>query len=306
MTTIGKVVEKVNELSKACWDDGVPVKDISFDNLETINVGNEKHNMKEVAQVEMAFRLGIPIFYLRKCSPDVQAYNMNHWIKKERNDELFVRFDGDEVRAIFTPRYIPVDNIVILRRLEQMGFKQDASVQCHIDGEFMLLNIPNNEGTFKILKDAMTPGISIQNSEVGLAAIGMSAYILRLACTNGLIVPVEIGANKYRHISKRVLEEFPMIISDMIGHLSEQKDQIKISMESPVSDPFSTLMQFNRQFQLNKPEREAVDWAWLLEQGTSMFNIIQTYTRASQFDRLKAEESFRLQRTGGSIMCMLN
>jgi len=76
-------------------------------------------------------------------------------------------------------------------------------------------------------------------------------------------------------------------------------------MKSPVADPFSTLMQFNRQFQLNKQEREAVDWAWPLEQGTSMFNIIQTYTMAAQAERLKAGESYRLQKTGGSIMSML-
>jgi Domain of unknown function (DUF932) len=306
MTTIGKVFEKVDELSKACWDDSVPVKDISFDNLETINIGSEKHQMKVVAQMEMAFRLGIPIVYLRKCSPDVQAYNMNHWIKKERNEELFIRFNGDEVRAIFTPRYIPVDNHEILERLNQIGYGPETSVQCHLDGEFMLLSIPNSKETFKINSDKMTPGISIHNSEVGLAAVGFSVYILRLVCTNGLVVPVEMNINKYRHVSRKVLDEFPEIISSLANGLSDQQRMLKFSMGSHLDNPIATIEQFIRQFQLGKQEREALEWAWPLEQGSTMFHIIQTYTRAAQYEGLNAEVSYRLQRTGGSILSMLH
>jgi hypothetical protein len=59
-----------------------------------------------LAQQSIACRLGIPINYLKKCPPEMQAYSMNHWIKKEKNEELFFRFDAEEVRAIFTPKYI--------------------------------------------------------------------------------------------------------------------------------------------------------------------------------------------------------
>jgi hypothetical protein len=55
-------------------------------------------------QQSIAYRLGIPIYYLRKCPPGVQQLNLNHWIRLEKNGKLFFRFDGDEVKAIFTPR----------------------------------------------------------------------------------------------------------------------------------------------------------------------------------------------------------
>jgi hypothetical protein len=109
MTTLGKVSTRVDELSKNCTDRLVPVKDISFDGLESVEISNKVHPMRPIAQQSIANRLGIPIQYLRKCPPEVQAYNMNHWIKEEKNKQLFARFDGDEVRAIFTPRYQPID-----------------------------------------------------------------------------------------------------------------------------------------------------------------------------------------------------
>jgi hypothetical protein len=31
--------------------------------------------------------------YLNKCPGEVQAFNLNFWIKQERNPELFFRFD---------------------------------------------------------------------------------------------------------------------------------------------------------------------------------------------------------------------
>ena len=80
--------------------------------------------------------------------------------------------------------------------------RPDTQVQCHHDAEFMLLSIPDGKRSFKINGDKMTPGISISNSEVGLASLSMSAFILRLVCTNGMVAKTEISAS-YRHVSPR-------------------------------------------------------------------------------------------------------
>ncbi|MGI6455041.1 MAG: hypothetical protein ACOX5R_05390 [bacterium] len=44
----------------------------------------------------------------------------------------------------------------------------------------------------------------------------------------------------------------------------------------------------------------------LQEQGDTMFHIINTYTKSAQYPDLNAESQFRLQRTGGSTLAMLN
>jgi hypothetical protein len=304
MTTLGKVSERVNALSKNCHDKMIPVPEISFDSLETMKISNEPHLLRPMAQQSIAWRLGIPINYLRKCPPEVQAYNMNHWIKKEKNEELFFRFDGEEVRAIFTPRYRPVDNFEVLERLDSLGYGSDTKVQSHLDDLFMLVSILDGKQTFSINGDRFTPGISVSNSEVGLASLSIAAFFLRLVCTNGIISKTEVSAS-YRHISLKILEKFPEVLEKVSFELGQQKNQFRISMQTPVENPLMTIESFNRQFQIGEKERELVKLGWEQEMGTTMFHVVNAYTRAAQFEGLSAEDSFRLQKAGGMILGMV-
>ncbi|MCK5602995.1 DUF932 domain-containing protein [Candidatus Pacearchaeota archaeon] len=306
MTNLMNVSERVYSMSKDCHDELVPVKDVSFNGLGEVKIGSETHPMKPIAQMSIAQRLGIPHHYLKKCTPDLQAANMNHWIKHEKNEEIFMRFDGDKVRAIFTPRYVPVDNMEVMRKLEEMAFDPDTEVQCHLDSGFMLLNIPAPEQSFKIHGDEMTPGISISNSEVGLSSLALAAYILRLICTNGLVTTEEVMSARYRHISHKVLNGFENALSGISLNMNDQKIQLMIAHTMPVEDHVETFERFNRQYQLNEVERNAVEWAWPHEHGDRIFNIIQTYTRAAQHKELSADSSYKLQRTGGNILAMMN
>ena len=139
-----------------------------------------------------------------------------------------------------------------------------------------------------------------------LASLSIAAFVLRLVCSNGLIRKTEIGAS-YRHVSHKILDEFPQVLENVSNELGRQKQQFKLSMESHVDDPLKTIESFNRQFQLKEPKRKAVvEFAWPHEMGDTMFNIVNTYTRASQAPELSAESSYQLQRVGGNILSMLN
>jgi hypothetical protein len=304
MTTLAEVSNRVDALNQKCFDKLVDVPTISFDSLQTMKIGGERHSLRTMAQRSIAWRLGIPYNYLAKCPPELQAEQMNHWIKNEKREKLFIRFDDQEVRAIFTPRYKPVDNFEVLARLDEMGYTPDTKVQCHHDAEFMLLSIPDGKKSFKINGDRMTPGISISNSEVGLAALSISAFCLRIVCQNGLIAKTEISAS-YRHVSTKILTELPQVFERVADGLGKQKDRLKLSLESPVADPLMTIGNFNRQFALGEMEKSAVDWAWPQESGETMFHVVNTYTRAAAMEGLPAESSFRLQRVGGEVLGML-
>ena len=307
LTTLGKVFDRVDEISRNCHDKLISVDEISFNNIESVNIGSETHKMRPVAQRLTAYRLGIPYQYIIKCPEDLQQENLNHWITKERNDNLFFRFDGDEVRAMFTPKYKPVDNFEVMERLDSLGYSPDTEVQCNLDGEFMSLSIPDGNKTFSVNGDKFTPGISISNSEVGLACLNIAAFFLRLVCTNGLVSSTEIGAS-YRHISTKILNEFPEILNKVSYELSKQTDKFRISMDSAVDNMESTLSSFNRQFQISNEEKKAVDWAVPYEIGNpnTMFNVINTYTKAAQFEGMPAESSHKLSRIGGNVLDMLN
>ena len=304
MTTLGEISDRVDAMNQNCHDALVDVPAISFESLETMKIGDERHTLRTIAQRSIAWRLSIPFNYLQKCPPELQAEQMNHWIKHEKREQLFVRFDGEEVRAIFTPKYKPCDNFKILARLDEMGYGPDTQVQCHHDAEFMLLSIPDGRRHFKINGDKMTPGISISNSEVGLASLSVSAFILVLRCTNGLLAKTEISAS-YRHVSTKILTELPQVFEKVATRLNRQKDRLKLSLESPVADPLATIGNFNRQFALGEMEKSAVEWAWPQEAGETLFNVINAYTRAAAMKGLSAESSFRLQRAGGEVLALV-
>ena len=305
LTTLGKVNERVNELSKNCWDDFISRDDISFDDIESMPIEGEYFPLKPIAQRSIANRLGIPLNYLKKCPPVLQAMNLNHWIKEEKNNELFLRFDKSEIRAVFTPKYKLVDNAVVMSRLSEIGYDPDTEVKCSLDSEFMTINIPDGNKTFSVNGDKITPGISLSNSEVGLSSLRISVFYLRLICTNSLIAKTEVTAS-YRHVSQKILDELPNVLANVSHGLLKHKDRFRLSVVSKVDNPQNSLKGFNRQFLLNEIEQKAVEWAWPMEVGNTMYNIIQAYTRAAEYPGLSAESSYRLSKVGGDLLLMLN
>jgi hypothetical protein len=168
----------------------------------------------------------------------------------------------------------------------------------------MLLSIPDGRQSFSIGTEKMIPGVSISNSETGLASLSISVFILRLVCTNGMISKTAVSAS-YKHISDKILQEFPNVLENVSQELGKQKDQFRLSLDSKVDDPESTISSFNRNFELGKEEREAVEWALPLEYGFTMFHIVNAYTKAAQYEMLSAENRYKLQKVGGTILGMV-
>jgi hypothetical protein len=78
-------------------------------------------------------------------------------------------------------------------------------------GVHVVESIPDGAKAFDINGDKFKPGISISNSEVGLASLSISAFVLRLVCTNGLVAKSDVSAS-YRHVSTKILSEFPQVL----------------------------------------------------------------------------------------------
>jgi hypothetical protein len=67
MTTLGEVSDRVDSMSQNCHDALVDVPAISFESLETMKIGGERHTLRTIAQRSIAWRLGIPYNYLARC-----------------------------------------------------------------------------------------------------------------------------------------------------------------------------------------------------------------------------------------------
>jgi len=64
MTELNTVFDRVDAMSKDCTDSFINVKELSFDNFDSVTIGDKTHTMRPIAQRSIAYRLGIPYQYL--------------------------------------------------------------------------------------------------------------------------------------------------------------------------------------------------------------------------------------------------
>ena len=230
-TTLESVINRVHEQSASHYDEIVPVNDMSFDSLEQMNIAGKSFGVLPSAQRLLANRLRVPFSYLARCPQELQAENLNYWIEREaRNRQaLFCRFAGNDVRAVFTERYTAIDHMEVLTKMLEYGFSAETEIQLSLDAAMMLLKVPEYARAFHLAeKDKIVPGISIANSEVGILALSIEAFYYRLVCTNGMIAKTAVDA-RYKHISRKVMDEFPMILEGVISQSRHGQDRFMIS-----------------------------------------------------------------------------
>lgn len=305
--TLENAIAQVHEISSRNYDELVSVQDMRFDNLKQMTIAGQPFAVQPTAQRLIANRLRVPFTYLDRCPDDLARDNLNYWIEQEaRNrDALFCRFAGDSVRAIFSERYTPIDNMEVLSKMLDYGFDPESEVHLSLDAQMMAVKVPEYGRTFRISEnDKVVPGISIENSEVGLLSVSIEAYYFRLICTNGLIQKTAVDA-RFRHVSRKIMDEFPIVLENVISKSRHSQTQFMISTETQVGNPESTIETFASQFQIPRDEAEIVKQAYYLEQGGTMFHIINAFTRAAQNRELSTIASHRLERVGGNILGML-
>lgn len=309
-TTLEQVIDRVNQMARHCHDEFVPVRNMEFQNLNELMIGNNLVEVLPSAQRLVANRLRIPLSYLCRCPKQLQAENLNYWLDQQRmeRESFFCRFDGNRLRAVFTERYTVFDHTEILSKMVEQGFNPTAEVHISLDETLMLLKVPEYSRSFSVAlngeKDKVVPGISLTNSEVGVWSFSISAYFYRLVCSNGLIAKTAV-TSKFKHVSRKALEDFPLVLGQVVQESQYGERRFLISTQTPVENPLNTIASFNRQFQLTQRQAKTVEQAWEIEQGHTMFHVMNAYTRAAQDSSLSAEESFQLERAGGQILALV-
>ena len=307
ITTLENVINRVHEQSASHYDEIVPVNDMRFSSLERMDIAGQSFGILPSAQRLLANRLRVPFSYLNRCPQELQAENLNYWIEQEaRNRQaLFCRFAGNDLRAVFTQRYTAIDHMEVLTKMLEYGFDPACEIQLSLGAQMMVLKVPEYERAFRLFgNDKIVPGISIANSEVGILALSIEAFYYRLVCTNGLIVKTDVDA-RYKHISRKVMDEFPMILEGVVNQSRHGQDRFMISTQTSVDNPEAAIDTFARQFQITQEETQIVKQAFYLEQGATMFHVINAFTRAAQEPNLTAAEAYKLERTGGQILALV-
>jgi hypothetical protein len=305
-TTFAVASEIIEKAAADCFDLTCGLAGMEFDSLNWMTIEGKKVQVLSSAQRLFANRLRVPYSYLERCPAGLQAENLNYWLERERykRESLFCRFEGTGLRAVFTDRYKCIDNTNIIRRLSASGLQASTEVHLNLSSELFVLKIPYYDQIFDLSGDRHVPGVALANSEVGLVAFSIEAYIFRLVCANGMIAKTAVNS-RFRHVSLKALEVFESIVGGVIAESESNRARLLLSAETRVDDPIGTVNSLNRQFQLSKKEGEAVKRALEYEQGYTMFHVINAYTRGAQDRALDTAGAHKLERVGGQILAMV-
>ena len=302
--TFENVIGKVHQMSLDHYDEIIPVRDMEFDSFDNMTIGGNEFEVLPSAQRLIANRLRIPQSYLSRCPEYLQSDNLNYWLEREQKNRetFFCRFSGNKLRGLFTQRYTALDHMEVLTKMLEYGFDPSCEVHFSLDESMMLLKVPEYGRMFRLTeKDKVVPGISIANSEVGLLALSIEAYFYRLVCSNGLISETAVSS-RFKHVSRKALETFPQVLSDVVYQSQYSQGRYQMSMQTHVDNPMASIELFSRQFQLSQDETEIVRKAYYLEQGATMFHVINAFTAAAREPDLTAIDAYKLERVGGQIL----
>ena len=311
-TTLENVINAVHQDSINHFDEVMPVHEMEFDSLKQMWISGKQVDVAPTAQRLLSNRLRVPYSYLSRCPADLQARNLNFWIEQERRrrDTFFCRFDGGTLRAVFTERYQPLDNMEILSQVLAQGFSPGMQVQYSLDHGMFLLKIPEFNKAFGVNSghgplDEIVPGIAFSNSEVGLIAFSIESFFYRLICTNGLISVAKAKTSRFKHISNKGLENFPEALSTVIEGSSLNQEDFKLSCQSHVDDPFSSIDVFSKRFGLSQNEAGIVKKSFEQEPGNTLFHIINAFTASAKIEGLATADVYKFEKAGGQILSLV-
>ena len=82
-TTLENVITEVHHDSINHFDEVMPIHEMHFDSLKQMWISGKQIDIALSAQHLLSNRLRVPYSYLSRCPDDLQAHNLNFWIKQE-------------------------------------------------------------------------------------------------------------------------------------------------------------------------------------------------------------------------------
>ena len=169
--------------------------------------GLTEHVHEQIADV-----LGIPGQYYRRMrtdNPELLLANTNSWLGRSDQRRLVrtvmrpISDGGQQVRALLSDRYRPLDNANLLEAVLPTLHERNVKViSSELTARRLYVKALNERltGEVKVGQTVMA-GIAISNSEIGVGAVEVRGLVYTLSCTNGAIM--EDVSMRRHHVGKR-------------------------------------------------------------------------------------------------------
>ena len=137
--------------------------------------------------------------YMFRHPPHYWIPMLNYDLRRSGGQEWILRTREERLLGVVSSNYKKFDNREVVRALiENLGGETKIH-RFHLDDRFFYVKTLYPNGDFSVGGDAYHLGFVTSNSEVGFKALGSSAFIFRLACTNDAQMQPHTRMS-YRHI----------------------------------------------------------------------------------------------------------
>lgn len=165
--------------------------------------------LRSTAFSGLCTRLGAPAEFIRdKLPAPLQLATLNFLMAQgERPGTAMLRLRGDDVTAIVSERYAPLDAgelVGTLRNaLARHGLLETVRVRAVASGvtDVIRLVIPSESTAIKV-GDTSLVGLDVSSSSFGRSAVHLRGVVWRLICMNGARTPSSMGDVSLRHLGE--------------------------------------------------------------------------------------------------------
>jgi hypothetical protein len=303
-TTVAELQDSLADRARGYHDLIVRASQLRYDgDLGMLEVlGDREYGLRILALNQIAAKLGVPGPYLKKCPWDLRAENINHWLNENRTRSFLLRCDGDEIRAVLSERYAPVDHAPLAGWLADV-FGPDARLRYEVSEEVLHVQFVNGEGHNAGNNDWLHPGVGITNSEVGLARVQISGLVFRTICLNGMIMSGGSEEWRRRHIGNvNLAEQVRHAISRVQESAVHGTGRFAGLQGIRVTNMTALFERISKYYELSAAEHETVLAAHAIEPGDTLYAGVNAVTRAGNAYDLPLDSRLKLQEVGGRII----
>jgi len=260
--------------------------------------------LTEASRGKFASFLTIPRTFLPKIvSQELQTDIVNHFLEKSPDTEVLLGYSqGNTLREAYPGSTTIIPDGMIVDAIEKT-FEPEAKVaSLSLDGGIKASIVTQELNTEPRVNDITNGGLRI-DSTIGEAP-KISAFMERLVCSNGMVVPVENASLSLRGrtVPEIILEMESMAQYVLGGPSQEALDNWGHLTGVLVSNPAQLIHRFAREYEIgSRMEARLLDQIPNLE-GDSYYDVVNLITSMQHEEGVSETMRLHLQTVGGRIV----
>ena len=256
---------------------------------------HEPRVLRTNAFANLMVRLGAPAEFVRDRLPAPLQIATANWllVNGEGSQPATLRLRGEEVAAVVSGRYAPLDPVELVDTLRtaltRHGLLNEVRVRGVATGLTDNMRIVFPGETRELKKgDVSNVGIDISTSCFGRSAVHIAPLIWRLVCSNGLRSMERGGGFSFRHVGdsdrlrNAVAEAIPTALVHARGVMNQWQKAVTFMVEDVAK-------QIEAMRELTIPERKGLETELLRETGAPalpehvpLYDLVNAFTASAK------------------------